>query len=33
MATLPYMTLQDLRELPIHAVGPRRKMLAYFERL
>ena len=33
MATLPYLTLQDLRDLPIHAVGPRRKLLAALERM
>lgn len=33
MATLPYLTLQDLRELPILAVGPRRKLLASLERM
>ena len=31
--TLPYLTLQDLRDLPIHAVGPRRKLLAALERM
>ena len=31
--TLPFLTLQDLRDLPIHAVGPRRKLLAALERL
>jgi superfamily II DNA/RNA helicase len=31
--TLPFLTLQDLRDLPIHAVGPRRKLLAALERM
>jgi hypothetical protein len=31
--TLPYLTLQDLRDMPIHAVGPRRKLLAALERM
>lgn len=33
MDVLPYLTLEDLRDMPVRAIGPRRKMLNSLESL